>query len=107
MTTAWMDRQLYFQPPVAPRIVGLAIRAVDPARPDHDDGRRWVHEGRDRWMLHRNGAWKFTAVLGELGAAQITHFRCPVRGCGYVETTREKMLDGYCSKCNAQTGLPT
>ena len=106
MTAAWLDRQHYFELPVEPVIVGLVIRAVDPARPEVDDGRRWVYEGRNRWMLYRNGAWTFRSVLSEHGAAQAVEFRCPTTDCSTIETTPEKMLAGMCSRCNAQTGWP-
>lgn len=106
MTTVWVNRQLYFQPPVEPVILGLTLRAVDPQCPEADDGRRWVYEGRDRWMLRANGAWRFASVLAERGAAQAVEFRCPAPGCGTIETAPEKIVIGHCSKCNAQTGAP-
>lgn len=106
MTAAWLERQLYFEPPVEPVIVGLVVRAVDPSNPEDDDGRRWTYEGRNRWMLPRNGSWSFASVMAERGAARVVEFRCPAQGCGAPETTAEKMLNGMCGRCNAQTGWP-
>jgi hypothetical protein len=106
MTTAWMERQLYFQPPVVPAVLGMYIRAVDPAQPEDDDGRRWLNKGRNRWMLYRNGLWSFASVLAERGAAAAVGFLCPADDCGNVEVTPEAMLNGHCTRCNVQTGWP-